>query len=428
MPEFPYHNQGDNETCGAACLMMMLESTGLLLAGMRQSGLLTATESASIMPQDDYYSPPEAMVAVANQLLNGIPASALPKVRYKVFPAGINPLQHTTAAAANDDECIAAIRAGLNTGAPVFLLANGGSHWVLIYKRPQKYYIRWPFVGPGTVLNGTHGAPPCNLCTAGFEDRRTKGAVLSALAEVLGMYADPPGYVGQRILLVPQTVAIVTPQPLVAQSAAPDGAGNSDSEPPVVPRAQPVPAQGEKEEDEDPRPAVLPLTEKSAQAFVQSQLAGFADSFELHGALLLHATAGPAIRVHYLGNSKRDYFLVPVFAKAASLPHFVAQVGAAAGDLGISSIRTNAPAKDQWVFTAPAKGAMVAEGWKYNDRLVWQPCLQSLTPLQPFVEVKRQSDGAIGFSDLTGKVHPELSPVDPRRAQGKETGERKCDQ
>ncbi len=419
MPEFPYHNQGSPYACGAACLMMMLESRGVPLTSLRQSRLMSDVDAASSVPNDSYDSPPEAIVAVANRNLASHANPEMPAVHYAIWPEWIVPGTATSHPAASDDECIAAIREGLRTGAPVFLLANGGQHWVLVYRFHRQYYVRWPVPGPLPAWNGIHDQPECSVCAEGYEERHNRRALLGFLNGVLRRYHLPAGYKGQRILLVPRLTGTSrisadsrpAPAPQETDDRSPPARSRMTADPP--PRDSPI--AGADGTDE-PRPPVLPLTEESARTFVQAQLSLFEKAFERDGLLLTNATAGPAVLVRFLPVDPQDdharpgdYFLVPVFASGAGEPHFLARVGAAGGELSLSASRSKDLRKTPWVFADPKSPRQIPPGWTSRQRLVWQPCQQSFTPLQPFLEVKRTADGATGYLDLHGKVHPELT-------------------
>jgi hypothetical protein len=419
MPEFPYHNQGNPHACGAACLMMMLESRGVPLESMRQSRLMSELDAAAIVANDSYDSSPEAVVAVANQKLASHANPRLPAIHYEIWPEWIAPRNPASRSAASDDECIAAIQAGLRTGAPVFLLANGGQHWILVYRFRSQYFVRWPVPGPLPAWNGIHNQPECSVCADGYDERHDREALLGFLNGVLRRYSLPPGYKGQRILLVPRRTRTSRlsrdSRPDPAPPEMDDRSGLARDRMMAEPASEDLTMAGAAGADE-PRPPVLPPTEESARTYVQSQLSRFEKAFDRDGFLLANATAGPAVRVSYLPvdageahSGPGDYFLVPVFASGANEPHFLARMGATDGALSLSASRSKDPGKTPWVFADPKSPRQIPPGWISNQRLVWQPCQQSLTPLQPFLEVRRASDGATGYLDLNGEVHLELT-------------------
>lgn len=116
--------------------------------------------------------------------------------------------------------------------------------------------------------------------------------------------------------------------------------------------------------------------------------------------------AGPALKIDRLDAPGRGYYLVPwQDARGVVL---LAQVDGASGALSsfavlpmpqTQAVMSAEEARRRAVAQAPVAGAL---------RLVWQPCRESASPLQPLYEVPVRS--GVVFVAANGAVHDRLTP------------------
>ena len=137
---------------------------------------------------------------------------------------------------------------------------------------------------------------------------------------------------------------------------------------------------------------------------------------------LASAQVRNAFKVAHLEDSRRDYYLVPIFSDADQ-PYFVAQVSAHTGTiLSMEGIRSVVPESESWLYAALSEDEVEAQlaacskeyiprSWQSTGRLVWRHCLQSQSPYEPFHEVRRGEE--IAWLDVHGKLHQKLDY--PRR-------------
>ena len=207
MPAFPFHKQDCDTHCGPACLMMMLASRNVPLAGMYQSNLKQTVRTIGAGSNIAWESPPPAVAAVANTHLLGAPRGGITYEEYP-RPADAEPDDATFAQAIRD--CLDA------THAPVFVLTESSGHWILIYDRiGARFKVR----SPGSRRldcddqeehDSTDGK--CSKCGRGRNKVLNEEELFLTFTNII---SDDPIYDGRRVLIVPRRIpGVPLPPPL----------------------------------------------------------------------------------------------------------------------------------------------------------------------------------------------------------------------
>jgi hypothetical protein len=419
MPDFPFHDQECSDYCGAACLMMMMRSQGADLTGISQFQLMQAARDED--ESGDFFCPPESIAAVAEAQLK----SLKPSLTYMVVSD--NPPSGEPAFTAETipqvvESCIT------QHTAPVFLLAQGGVHWMLVYDKSGEGFnwrnpksLGYPGSEEGVAeQHRTHTVSPCVLCGIGNLEEALFPAQLRNLLPVCENF---PSYAGQRILVIPALIQTEDASLLISTPELPPSPETSEPAFPSMP--DPNAASPEPLRVPPPPESIVRLPEDFLKSLT-SRLPDYAELFRTHGGRLKDAKLGLGVKVEHLsGNPKLDYLLFPVFLDAAA-PYFIIQLSADTHELlTMTGITAPKPGEEPW-FYAPEgreeldaklreKAGQLPGGWRSNRRLVWRYCLQSNTPMVPFHEVTR--DDEIGYMDVFGKVHKKLEFPVPRRAR-----------
>jgi hypothetical protein len=411
MPDFPFHNQECFDYCGAACLMMMLQSQGADLQAMSQFALMQEARKKDVSV--GFFCPPESVAGVATARLAPLKPLLIYTIASDNPPVGIPVFTQETMPGVIAN-CLTLHQL------PVFVLSQGGGHWILIYSRgAEGFNWRNPeslgFAGSedgAAEEDRTHTDSPCALCGSGEMEEALFPAGLKNLPPV---DEDYPSYAGQRILVMPTTlqteeVAVQVDNPeedLPAQPSEqdqvpqqtennPDSVPNPKEDSPPLPCGpdQAAPQQTEDNPDSVPNPEedLPPSPPEQAQAAlhmkpqaksfspesvrmtpppesvvtlpddflreVTTRLPNFADLFPTHGCRLKDAKVGLGVKVEHLsGNSKLDYLLFPVFLNE-SAPYFLVQLKADTYELlTMTGITAGKPGKEPWFYYPPEREA-----------------------------------------------------------------------
>lgn len=208
---FPAHHQDCDIYCGPACVMMMLQHAGVPVNGLYQSTLMSSiavchsqlsTTGVEPVSFGDIASPPMALALAASKELA---LSPRPNLSYEIYPPQSDPPPPTL----TDDEVLLQIRSSLDdAAAPVFLLSQGGGHWILVCGRVGTgFRVRWPDnLGYAQGNQIPHQPGPCPLCKALHSSQKKIMTETGLLRIFPPVDRDVGNYKDQRLMLVPVLV------------------------------------------------------------------------------------------------------------------------------------------------------------------------------------------------------------------------------
>jgi len=136
---------------------------------------------------------------------------------------------------------------------------------------------------------------------------------------------------------------------------------------------------------------------------------------DLHGpghdaarAALANGNVDPAFLVARLDRPERSFYLVPWRDERGVV--LVAQVDAASGALNSVAVLPE-PVGDVLISKERARALVTAGGGRVagDPQLVWQPCRESMSPLQPLYRVPIERGAA--YVAMDGTVHDQLTPL-----------------
>lgn len=207
---FPSHHQDCSFYCGPACLMMMLQHAGVSPNGLFQSDLMSAVATSHSelclngledVSFGDIASPPMALALAAS---NKLDLSPRPNLSYRIHPPQTEPLPPPL----TDDQVLKQIRASLTADpAPVFLLSQGGGHWILVCDLyGNKFRVRWPDnlgYEADDPIQIPHQPGTCLLCK-NLHSAQKKTMTEEGLLRVFPpVDRDVGNYRTQRLMLLP---------------------------------------------------------------------------------------------------------------------------------------------------------------------------------------------------------------------------------
>lgn len=402
--------------------MMLLESRGVQLSGpdpVYQSQLFG---EISLEPGVAYMAFSSAPGALARATTRRMQRHGI-GLAYEVYPAQLPPsaagAEPPVPPVVDGQAMLDVITARLATG-PVIALLQSGLHWVVIYGENQgRFFICSPKDSSALSRNQQpHHSGPCPPCEGGTETVLTSEGLRLSLTPIFTTTRS--FYSGQRIVLLPVATPAAPPPPAPDDAAAvPPAPAPPPADPLSVPPTlipPPEMKQPQAEQAKEKARAVLP--EAALNALRPEVLKEYSQLFRQHGERLSSAILGAPVPVAHLTDPEGDYFLIPIFTNGLREPWFVGQVSAVTGSLlRLDCIRALEPDENSWIYAVLNKeqsekklAALLqrcsADGWQSAGRLVWKPTLLSLSPLEPFHELRRGTE--TGYMDLWGAIHTDL--------------------
>lgn len=430
MPDLPFHFQDTRYGCGHACLQMMIEfemeKHGIQQAFPQQGDLKNevGAHAGANSGHGFFISPPDALAAAATGVLGRM---SITDWNYGIFAV---PSAEAAPGATND--CGARLRDVLDfRREPVFALVLNGLHWVLVLGRQDGFFkVRWPRLRGSNENPGMVHDTECTQCQPVPSSTIPEGEFLNYLLLPV-LDADAGNWLNHVIMVVPDA-----PPPSGPGQASTPGRAPAPS---PAPAPAPVPA--------NPRVPIPPPTPGEVKEFLKGQCQTFALLFPEHSARLLdEPVIGEPVEVTPVqtqqGVQRGPYYLVPFYPKGQgpadllggpARPFLLAQIDIATRRLQLVESAATVTAEPSADYNSPAwtYKAMTAEdlmlalqkasdttvqALQLTGKLAWGPCMESISPLQPFHVLT--AGQKTYYMDSHGKLHRFLTVKPPEELEG----------